>query len=194
MAVHDFSVKEGATVEKSFYWYSGTPVSVAISAITLAAPPVFTAAGHGLPTEMIPVQLQSIRGPRQLNTASGERVHALKLSTDTFSVPGISSSGLAAYTGGGYLTYVPPKDLTGYTAVMHIRRAYGTVTAIDELTSVAGDITITAAEGLVSVRFEAPYGIQEAVYDLQLILASDANHTTPLAGGTITFERNAIHV
>lgn len=194
MPVHDFSVKEGATVEKSFYWYSGTPVSVAISAITLAAPPVFTAAGHGLPAEMIPVQLQSIRGPRQLNTSPGERVHALKLSSSTFSVPGVSSSGLAAYTGGGYVTYVPPKDLTGYTAVMHIRRTYGTADAIEELTSGAGDIVITAAEGLVTVRFEAPYGIQDAVYDLELILASDDNHTTPLAGGTITFERNAVHV
>lgn len=194
MPVHDFSVKEGATVEKSFYWYSGTPVSVAISAITLTAPPVFTAAGHGLPTDSIPVQLQTIRGPRQLNTSPGERVHALKLTADTFSVPGTSAAGLSAYTGGGYLMYVPPKDLTGYTAVMHIRRTYGTAIAIEELTSAAGDIVITAAEGLTTVRFEAPYGIQDAVYDLELILASDDNHTTVLASGVITFERNAIHV
>ena len=55
MPVHDFSVKEGATVEKSFYWYSGTPVSVAILSITLTARPVFTAAGQGLPAELLPV-------------------------------------------------------------------------------------------------------------------------------------------
>ena len=47
------------------------------------------------------------------------------------------------------------KDLTGYTARMHIRSAYDSATIIESLTTSNGEITITAGSGTVALELSA---------------------------------------
>lgn len=186
----NFIIKQGETLAKPFYWYDGAAVTKLITAITLAYPPVFTAAGHGLPTDEIPVTLSTIRGPRALNTPAGETVYALKQSTDTFSVPELNASGLSAYIGGGYLRYVPPKDITGYTARMHIRAQKNSATTILELASADGEIIIGDATGKVTLSLTAAataaLSFDTAYYDLELVLGAAVKR---LAEGVVTLSK-----
>ena len=194
---YDFVIKQGETLEKTFYWYSGALVTKPITAITLAYPPVFTAATHGLPTLEIPARLVSIVGPEELNTPDDEYVYLLKVDTNTFKAPELNASGLSAYVSGGYLAYTPPKDLTGYTARMTIRRATSSTTPLAVLTSVAGDIVLTALEGAVTVTMDAAdtalLDFVTAVYDLELVLPGTPDYVKRLASGAITLSRETTY-
>lgn len=65
-------------------------------------------------------------------------------------------------------------NLTGYTARMHIRETYSSVTTIATLTTENGGITITGATGTVAITMSATATSALAtgligVYDLELI-------------------------
>lgn len=188
---YDFTINQGESVAMPFYWYSGTPVTKAITAITLAYPPVFTAVGHGLPTEEIPATINSIRVPRSLNTPDGETVYALKTGTDTFSVAELNASGLSAYTTGGYLRYTPPTDITGYTARMMLRTSVSSVATLASYTSTGGELVLGTTNGKITLTLtaavSAALSFDTAVYDLELVSA--AGIVTRVASGTITLSK-----
>jgi hypothetical protein len=191
MRQRNFTIKQGETLSVAFYWYSGTPVTKAITAITLAYPPVFTAAGHGMPTEEIPVTLSGIRGPLALNTPEGETVYALKATADTFSVASLNASGMPTYVSGGYVRYVPPKDISGYTARMQLRRSLADSTILLDLTSGAGQLLVGTANGLVTLTLTATataaLSFATAVYDLELVSGSGV--VDRIAQGKITLSK-----
>ena len=187
----DFEIKQGETLAKPFYWYAGDPVIKAITAITLTFPPVFTAVGHGMPTDEIPVELFTIRGPYALNTREGETVYALKTGADTFSVAQLNASGLSAYSGGGYVRYVPPQDISGYTARMQLRQPLESSTKILDLTSGTGELVLGTTSGKITVTLAASatatLDFQTALYDLELV--STGGIVTRIASGTITLNK-----
>lgn len=65
-----------------------------------------------------------------------------------------------------------PRNLTGYTAAMHIRTAYGVPTALVELLSPSDGITINALVGQITVTIPAvetaALTTQPGVYDLKI--------------------------
>lgn len=65
-----------------------------------------------------------------------------------------------------------PWNLTGYTARMKIKDRY-TGEEYEELTSVAGDIVITALTGILTITITAiataAYTFTDAIYDLELV-------------------------
>lgn len=196
---HDLTIYQGASFRDDLYWYNGFPVTKAISAITLGYPPVITATGHGLPTNRIPVQLSGIVGTTDLNTnstdADGEPindgpVYALKIDANTFSLPDIDASEMAAYVSGGFVAYTAPQDLTGYTAHMQIRASVGASTTIMDLTDVSGQIVLGGTEGKISIVLSAAataaLTFDEAVYDLK-VTAGDGT-VTAIVYGNVSLE------
>jgi hypothetical protein len=187
----DFTIKQGEDLSLPFYWYDGDPVIKSISAIAAGYPPTLTATGHGLPTNKIPVQLVTIKGPTVLNTDEGETVYALKATTDTFKLPDINAGTMTAYTGGGYLVYQAPKDLTSYTARMQLRSSISSATVLLELTSGNGDIVLGGTEGsatlVLTATQTAALSFSTAVYQLELV--SGAGVVKRLASGTITLSK-----
>ena len=153
---------------------------------------VVSAPGHGMPANKIPVTLHSLLRPAELNTEPGAVVYALAIDPSSFELPEVDSSLMPAYTSGGYVRYIPPKDLTGYKAVFQARRATGADEVILDLSSDAGSISFTVLEGLIEVSFEVDF-IGVVYYDLNLVLPGTPDVVTPLVGGTITVVRSAVH-
>lgn len=89
---------------------------------------------------------------------------------------------------------VTPRDLTGYTGKMQVRRTLESEEVIVELTTENGGIQITPATGVVLIHitgeaaaaFEYP---AEGVYSLHLINATGAIFRKLY--GTVTFEADA---
>lgn len=80
-----------------------------------------------------------------------------------------------------------PWDLSGYTALVTVRRGGPTGTVVAELTTAGGDITIDAAAGRVewALQMDFPAGLYSYAADIQAPLDGDV---TPLMHGTLTLE------
>jgi len=187
----DFEIKQGETLSLPMYWYDGDPVVKSITAIAAGYPPVLTATAHGLPTAQIPVQLATIAGPTELNTASGATVYALKTGVNTFSLPSVNEGSMRAYTGGGFLIYRAPKDLTAYTARMQLRSTRASATVLLLLTDSNGRIVLGGTEGSVNLVLSATdtaaLSFSTAEYDLELVSAGGV--VKRLASGVITLNK-----
>jgi hypothetical protein len=186
----DFEIKQGETLVLPFFWYDGDPVVKAITVVAAGYPPTLTAVAHGLPTNKIPVQLVTLKGSTTLNTDEGETVYALKTGTDTFVLPDVNGSAIAAYTGGGFLVYQAPKVLTSYTARMQLRPTVASDTVILEVTD-ADAITIGGTEGYASLTLTATQtaalDFSTCVYQLELV--SGGGVVKRLASGVITLSK-----
>lgn len=178
----NLSIVKGSTYVKHFYWYDGPWLTVPITAITRAFPPVCTAAAHGLPANEIPARLLTIEGPDAINTDAndeGDTRLVQKIDDDTFKVVDFNASGLDAYEGNGYLAYVAPKDLTGYKARMQFRKTATAEDTLDGFTSDDGDLELTIVEGLTVFTLKAArsadYTFKSGAYDLEMYLGSGAD-------------------
>lgn len=164
----DLEILQGATFSYPLTWYSGK-VMKPITALTLAAPAVVTAANHGLPANPIPVTITNVRGTRM---PSGT-LKATRIDTGQFYID-LDTTGLGAYKGGGTVTYSPPVNLASYTARMQVRSSQEANTTILDLdTGLKGGITLGGSEGTilieVSATATAALNFASAVYDLELI-------------------------
>lgn len=191
---------QGATFAHPFYWYDGSEVIVPITAIGVAFPagypPVLTAASHGLPTRSLPARILGVKGPTALNTDSDDdtdRRYVEKVTADSCKVLDINLSGAKAYTGGGFLVYTPPKNLSSYKARLQVRSSVTSDTVLFEATTENGRIDLTSAEGLIEVGISAgdteALTFTSAVYDLELVLPGltpDLDVVTRLAYGPVT--------
>lgn len=187
----NFTIKQGETLAYPFFWYSGDLVTKAITAIALTFPAVVTAVGHGiLVDQVVPVRLETIRGTKKLNTPAGETVYAKRLTADTVQIIGANASGMAAYIGGGYLTYTPPTNLTGYTARMQLRESVDSEDVLLELTSPT-ELVLDATAGMITVSMTeaetAALTFDTAVYDLELV--SSGGISKRLAAGKVTVSK-----
>lgn len=83
------------------------------------------------------------------------------------------------------------KDLTGYSARMHIRENVDDSTAIDKWTTKEGQITIAEAAGEITVDVPGSttqgYNFEQAVYDLEI---EDGNgNITRLLKGDVSLSK-----
>lgn len=168
---------QGATFRKSWTLYEGNDIVKDVASIAMGYPTVYTVTGHGLPDGAIPIALVNV-GTR-LATASvnpDDRITAQKIDADTFSVD-VDSSAFSAYVSGGKLVYTFPKDLTGYTALAHLRKRVTspdpplfTLTDVDgiDLGGTEGTVTVTISDersevvtytkSVLQVELESPSG------------------------------------
>lgn len=202
----NIEIQQGATFGKTFYWYDGDEVIVPITAVTVnfpaGFPPIVTAATHGLPVDAIPARIVGVEGPDAINTSDDPndpeyRRYVKAVDANTLKVPGINAAGLDDYSGGGFIAYVPPKDLTGMKARMHIRETLDAETPILTLTTENGRIVLTADEGRILATIKAmdteDLDFTAAVFDLEMvepgIVTPDDDVVTRIAYGDVKLSK-----
>jgi hypothetical protein len=186
----DLDIVQGATFTKGIHWYGGGKICKLIEDVTPGCPTLITITAHGLPSiSNTPVFISHVKGATRLNTEDNQPVIATYIDADSFYVD--SDTVAQTYTANtGLVTYFAPKDLTDWTARMHIREELDDVATIVELVS-PDDIDISATDALITVTIEdeatALYDFDEGVYDLEL--EDGAGAVTRLVEGSVTLCR-----
>jgi hypothetical protein len=190
MATINLTMRQGATFEYTFRWETAPIVYKAITAITATAPVSITAAAHGLVSGWRS-SVVSVQGMTEINSTPPLRARDYHLvsvvDADTITLNAVNAAEYTPYTGGGYLQYNTPKDMSGYTARMQIRtRVRGAV--LIELTTENGGILIDNVGKTIDLVIEdeelEALDSQSGVYDLEMISAT--GEVTALAQGTVS--------
>lgn len=186
----DFCVRTGVTFEAVFQCATDELTTVAITAITKAAPPVITAAAHGMP-DAWEAAVASAGGMRQINAENypprgRDWRRARSASANTVELTECNSADYATYTSGGFLVYSTPKSLASATARMVIRDAPidGTVLATLTSSPAAGLTVNDSAKTITAVLATAALTWSTGYYDLEV--TDSAGVITQPATGTIT--------
>ena len=153
---------------------------VAIAGMSKTAPLRVTAPSHGIP-DMWYVAVIDSRGMTEMNAADSNKIREsefhqiMVIDANTVDFMEISSASFKTYTGGGYLAYYEPIDLTGYTSArMDIKRRVGGDVELS-LNTANGTLEIEASTHSVWIRLDdtdlAALPAREYVFDIELIRA-----------------------
>jgi len=147
----DLVLVQGKTFTLALRWEVPPVVYRAISAMPQTAPVRFTVPGHGIPDGWR-AALSGIKGPIELNAPDpnnlrDEDYHQVTvIDANTVEFNGLNAAGLRSYVSGGFIQYNTPKDLTGFTARMSVKRTLGTENLlVCTLDGVSGDVKPEAA-------------------------------------------------
>ncbi len=150
-------IRKGETFSRVLRWESGPTIYKNITGATKAGPCVLSVASHGLPDGWRIKRIVSVVGMKQLNThrlvagvwvptplgeAFSNGLKATVLTAGTIELNEVNASGYDTYTSGGVIEVNTPVDLSGYTARMHMRDAFDSVTSLLELTTENSRIAI----------------------------------------------------
>ena len=192
----DLTILQGETFQRVIRWEALPYVYKAITAITQAAPAVFTVTAHGFTTgwRAAPV---SVKGMTEINTQNvptrdSDMRQVTVVDPNTVNINSINSSDFSAYTSGGYLQSYTPVDLTGYDAVMEIKDRVGG-TLLFTLSVANGRIVIDASQRTITLN--VAYADVESsvitwtkgVYDLEMKAPTGAK--TRIFQGNINVSR-----
>lgn len=126
-SVIDLTIPRGKTFEYAFlYGDEGSPIYKSIAAVLSKVPLTLEVPGHGVPDGW-PVQIECVRSPWELNTASRQQDFDLArvVDADTLAIVGLSGSCWRDYRGEGVLNYLAPMDLTACHARATVRDRVG---------------------------------------------------------------------
>lgn len=180
----DLEICKGSTFSRIYRWESFSIVFVPIINITQSAPPIVTAIDHGIPDNWR-VAITSVKGMTEINSKHStprpvDFQRADVLTTSTFRLPRVDASMFKPYivgTSGGTVRYFAPMDLTGFTALMHIRQSISSVTPLLILSTSNGRIifnpvlfTITL---MITAADTAALTFTSGVFDLELMSGTE---------------------
>ncbi|MDL2342434.1 MAG: hypothetical protein QFB87_05150 [Patescibacteria group bacterium] len=179
MANDTLVIRQGKTFNSVLRWGAAPYKYSAIQAITQAAPAVITSALHGVPNGW-PVAIVSVKGMEEINSENSppkakDYKKATIRDTNTIELNDVNSSGFSSYKSSGYVQYLTPVDLTGFTARMSIKdRLGGTVLAT--LTTENFGITLDNTAKTITLNITAIatalYTWKVGVSELELVSAS----------------------
>jgi hypothetical protein len=186
----DLVINQGETFTKALNWYGGGKVCKLIGSLTPGCPTLITINTHGLPSASdTPVFIQHVKGATRANTGTKQPALATYIDANSFYVD-VDTVGQLYTPNTGLVTYFAPKNLTSWTARMHIREELEDTVTIDELVSPT-DITISTNDAKITITIAASvtedYDFDKAVYDLELVDAG--GNVTRLVEGEIEFRR-----
>lgn len=179
-------IEQGATFERTITYRQKPTVKRPITKITKANPGKVTATAHGFTTGDT-VFLSRLNGMQQ---ADNRAYTVTVLDANNFTL-GVNTSAYDAYVSGGIADNGKPVDLTGFTARMQIRRNIADASAVLDLTTANGGITLGGAAGtiriLATATATAALTISAGFYDLELI--DGAGAVLRLLQGTVTVSK-----
>lgn len=194
----DLIIQKGKTFMRVLRWEATPYVWKPITGITKAAPPVVTAAGHGL-VDGQSAAILSVVGMREINAkvpakgqipSAGEWKKITYIDANAFSLNGVNALDFTAYTSGGTVVYRTPVSLSGYSARMMVRETEeSTGTPLISLvspTDIALDDTAKTITITISAVATAALDFLTGVYDLELV--SGTGVVTQLLKGNVTVE------
>lgn len=182
----DLEIRKGSTFSKMLRWGAGGLVYASIDSVDMRAPLRVVAPGHGVPDGWV-VKLESLDGTRGLPVDTW--MPAARVDADTLEFRSVNGSDArGSYTGGGYVVFAKPVDMTDYDARMQIREYMRADEALVELSVTNGGIVIDTDLSAVMIRMDAAQTAaidwRSGVYDLELV-APDGT-VTALSGGAVT--------
>lgn len=185
MADTNLTIIKGKTFSRVIRWSAAPYVYKAITAITKAAPVSITSTSHGIPDGW-QVAVVSVIGMAQINaTASPPKTTDYKKATvtdvNTITLNEVNSAGFSAYTSGGYLQFLTPVDLTGYTARMSIKDKIGgtQLFRLDTTTDVAV---------LPYTHNQPRIGVSNTYKTITLLIHADDTAVMPFTSGVYDLE------
>lgn len=194
-ATKDFVIEQGKTFQHVLRWEAPPYIYKPISGITQAAPAVVTAATHGVPNGWR-VAIVSVKGMTAINAVNdppktSEYKRATVLTANTIELNDVNSADYKPYTSGGYVQYLTPVDMGGFTARMQIKDKVGGVvlastevgdTPLDTITITIDNVAKTISL-LISAADTAALTWTKGVYELEMI---NGGVVTALLTGKIT--------
>ena len=186
---HDIELRRGATFVLPVRWETTPWLYAAIASISLTAPVAITSAAHTIPDGWN-VAVVDAKGLTQLNAKNNppkasDMRRATVVSATQIQFNEISAAAFGKHqAGSGYLAWLTPHTLTGYTARMQIKDRVGGAVLLS-LTTENGGITLDDAGKVIEITITAEqseaFAWTSAVYDLELVSA--AGKVTPLLEG-----------
>jgi hypothetical protein len=135
-------------VQKSEWGY------IAITAIPSTAPARITAVAHGLPAKW-PVLIEAVGGMTQINSVNNKKNKgwyiATKIDANTIELNDVNPALFSAYTSGGYVRYLLPRDLTGHSARAQIRATVDAEAILVDFTVANGRVVIDVPNSSVAL-------------------------------------------
>lgn len=188
-------IEQGKTFTQVVRWEVEPYVTAAISSMTKASPVVInTTSAHGLVNGWN-VAVVDAKGMTELNADHNpprgrDFRRVTVVDNDTVSFNGISSAGFRTYTTGGYLQWLTPKDMTGFTARMSIKDYVGG-TVLLSLTTENSRIALDNTAKTITLTLAATdtddLTWTSGVYDLEMV--SGSGEVTALLSGRITVQQ-----
>lgn len=191
----DFEIVRGKTFQHVLRWEAPPYLYKAITSISQSAPvSIVTTFAHGLP-EGWRVAIVSAKGMTQINAENSppktsDYRRATVVDTTTIELNDVNSSDYKAHTAStGFVQFLTPVDMTGFSARMKIKnKVGGTVLASTDAGDTPVDIiditisTVTKTITLlISATDTAALAWSKGVYDLEMVSAGGIV-TTLLAG------------
>lgn len=192
---YDLEIRQGETFSRVIRWAGPPYVYKAITGITKAAPAVVTATAHGLVTGQS-AAIVSVVGMTEINAEhdpprNSEYHKVTVLTANTVEINDINSTGFTTYASGGYLQYLTPVSLVGYTARMSIKDKIGGTEYVS-LTTANGRIVLDTANSTITFTLTAAetaaFTWRRGVYDLELVSAGSVVSTLLHGDVTVTQE------
>ena len=173
--------RSGASTDAAIRLETSELRFIAITGMAKTAPLRVTAPSHGIPDLWYAAVIDA-RGMTEMNAADSNKIRESEfhqitvVDANTVDFMDISSSSFSAYTGGGYLAFYVPMDLTGYTSArMDVKRRVGGDVEL-ALNTTDGTLEIEAASNTVWIRLDdtalAALPAREYVFDIELISAT----------------------
>lgn len=195
----DLSIVQGKTFSLVLRWESEPIVYKAISGISLASgAPRPAVVGHGLPNGWR-CAVTRVKGMKQINAAnspprSSDYHPATVIDADTIELNDVApyddnGNEWPAYTGGGFIEYNTPVDLTGFAGRMEIKdKVGGTVLAsTDDILVITVDNTAKTITLSITATDTAAISWMKGVYDLEMVSAT--GEVTSLLSGKVSVSK-----
>jgi len=189
----DIDIRRGETFSLAVRWETEPWLYAAIASISLTAPVLITSAAHTIPTGWN-VAVVGAKGLTELNAKhnppkSADMRRATVVSSTQIEFNEISAAEFCAHQAAtGYLAWLTPHALAGYTARMQIKDRVGGTVLHSMTSAVDGGISINDSERVIELLINEPitaaFAWSSGVYDLELI--SPGGVVTPLLEGSVT--------
>lgn len=179
-AEKDFIIEQGKTFAHVLRWEAPPYIYKAISGISQGAPAIVTSVAHGVPDGWR-VAIVSVKGMKEINAtvappAAAAFRRATRIGADSIELNDVNSSEYTAYVSGGFVQYLTPVDLTGFTARMKIKSKEGVVLASTEagdtpldVITVAIDTALKTITVTISASATAAFSWTKGLYDLEMV-------------------------
>ncbi|MDR0362494.1 MAG: hypothetical protein LBJ46_07425 [Planctomycetota bacterium] len=187
----DIVILRGKSWNLMVRWEEEPIVYKPISGIERSAPVRLVVPGHELPDGWR-AAVVSVVGMREMNAAHDppwvmDHHVATVIDADTIEFNSVNSSRFHPYVSGGYLRYLTPVELTGYTARMAIKTGFSGE-ELFRLTTENGGIVIDSAGCTINLRITAEdtetFLWRAGVYDVEMV--SPVGEVSLLIAGRIT--------
>lgn len=189
----DIEVRPGETFSLAVRWETEPWLYAAIVSISLTAPVLITSAAQTIPNGWN-VAVVGAKGLTQLNAKynppkPADMRRASVLSSTQIEFNEISAAEFSAHRAAtGYLAWLTPHELAGYTARMQIKDRVGGTVLHSMTSAVDGGISINDSEKVIELSIGEPmtaaFAWTSGVYDLELV--SPGGIVTRLLEGTVT--------